>query len=146
MSTSSLIIYDGLTIDYSNIFSLITRMRQMACHPDLVLKSKTGALSQNAHDVGGVCRICNDQAEDAIMSQCKHVFDRECIRQYLEVQQNKGHRPECPVCHIEISIDLEAEAIDLEEVGKSGKAKQGILARLDIEVSAFLAQLDVTWC
>ncbi|CAE7175903.1 unnamed protein product [Rhizoctonia solani] len=26
--------------NYSNIFSLLTRMRQMACHPDLVLKSK----------------------------------------------------------------------------------------------------------
>jgi hypothetical protein len=32
------------------------------------------------------------QAEDAIISQCKHLFDRECIRQYLEVQQMRGHK------------------------------------------------------
>ncbi|ORY35020.1 SNF2 family N-terminal domain-domain-containing protein [Naematelia encephala] len=116
--------------NYSNIFSLITRMRQMACHPDLVLRSKNSAVIKNEPE-GTVCRICNDTAEDAIMSSCKHVFDRECIRQYLEVQQMRGHRPECPVCHIEISIDLEAEALDLEENTK--KARQGILSRLNLD-------------
>lgn len=30
-----------------------------------------------------VCRLCNDLAEDAIQSRCKHTFDRECIKQYL---------------------------------------------------------------
>lgn len=115
--------------NYSNIFSLITRMRQMACHPDLVLRSKTSKVNDVSE--GTVCRICNDAAEDAIMSSCKHVFDRECIRQYLEVQQLRGHRPECPVCHIEISIDLEAEALDLTEDNK--KARQGILSRLNLD-------------
>ncbi|WWD20072.1 hypothetical protein CI109_104546 [Kwoniella shandongensis] len=116
--------------NYSNIFSLITRMRQMACHPDMVLKSKNSILNHGAKE-GTVCRICSDTAEDAIVSACKHVFDRECIRQYLEVKQARGHKPECPVCHIEISIDLEAEAIDLEEGGK--KARQGILSRLNLD-------------
>ncbi|WVW86615.1 hypothetical protein I302_108668 [Kwoniella bestiolae CBS 10118] len=116
--------------NYSNIFSLITRMRQMACHPDLVLRGKTSALVTDAPE-GTVCRLCNDTAEDAIMSQCHHVFDRECIRQYLEVKQARGHKPECPVCHIEISIDLEAEALDLEDNNK--KARQGILSRLDLQ-------------
>lgn len=40
-------------------------------------------------------------------------------------------QPECPVCHIEISIDLEAEAIDLTQ-GANKKARQGILSRLDL--------------
>ena len=97
--------------DYSNIFSLITRMRQMACHPDLVLRSKTAMLKDMESTAEGtVCRLCQDtvsllcsgdaivksklthQAEDAIVSACRHVFDRECIRQYLEVQQMRGHR------------------------------------------------------
>ncbi|WWC93088.1 uncharacterized protein L201_008053 [Kwoniella dendrophila CBS 6074] len=116
--------------NYSNIFSLITRMRQMACHPDLVLRGRTSQLVTNAPE-GTVCRLCNDTAEDAIMSQCHHVFDRECIRQYLEVKQARGHKPECPVCHIEISIDLEAEALDLEDNNR--KARQGILSRLDLQ-------------
>ena len=61
-------------------------MRQMACHPDLVLKSKTNVNSFDTEDVGEatVCRICNDVAEDAIQSKCRHVFDRECIKQYIE--------------------------------------------------------------
>lgn len=61
-------------------------MRQMACHPDLVLRSKTNG-SQFVSSDGGeatVCRICNDVAEDAIQSKCRHIFDRECIKQYLE--------------------------------------------------------------
>lgn len=120
----------------------------MACHPDLVLRSKTSKLLEGSTE-GTVCRLCNDTAEDAIASSCKHVFDRECIKQYLEIQQLRGHKvsrpqsshriianccqPECPVCHIEISIDLEAEAIDLEQGSK--KARQGILSRLNLDVS-----------
>lgn len=61
-------------------------MRQMACHPDLVLRSKTNAGSFLPADVGEatVCRLCNDIAEDAIQAKCRHIFDRECIKQYLD--------------------------------------------------------------
>lgn len=41
-------------------------------------------------------------------------------------------QPECPVCHIEISIDLEQEAIDLSETNAK-RARQGILSRLDVD-------------
>jgi DNA repair protein RAD16 len=63
----------------------LTRMRQMACHPDLVLRSKNNATQfvQDASEAT-VCRLCNDVAEDAIQSKCRHIFDRECIKQYLE--------------------------------------------------------------
>ena len=71
-------------------------MRQMACHPDLVLKSKTNVSSFDAEDIGEatICRICNDVAEDAIQSKCRHVFDRECIKQYIEAgieQEVRAH-------------------------------------------------------
>src|ERR1700730_3683765 len=73
-------------ISSSQLICLIrlTRMRQMACHPDLVLKSKTNAAAFPDAQVGEatVCRICNDIAEDAIQSKCRHIFDRECIKQY----------------------------------------------------------------
>lgn len=65
----------------------LTRMRQMACHPDLVLKSKTNANLFQSNDEFGeatVCRLCNDIAEDAVQSKCRHIFDRECIKQYLD--------------------------------------------------------------
>jgi DNA repair protein RAD16 len=76
--------HKGTTTDYSNIFSLITRMRQMACHPDLVIRSKKNAsMFGNGEGEATVCRLCNDVAEDAIQSKCRHIFDRECIKQYL---------------------------------------------------------------
>lgn len=68
--------------NYGNIFQLITRMRQMSNHPDLVLKSK---VAQQAFNLGGAqadpdeagaihtCRICLDEAEDAIISRCRHM-------------------------------------------------------------------------
>jgi DNA repair protein RAD16 len=58
----------------------------MACHPDLVLRSKTNANTFIPDNEGEttVCRLCNDIAEDAIQARCKHIFDRECIKQYLQ--------------------------------------------------------------
>ncbi|EIW82150.1 hypothetical protein CONPUDRAFT_122767 [Coniophora puteana RWD-64-598 SS2] len=119
--------------NYSNIFSLITRMRQMACHPDLVLRSKTNGAKFLAADEPGeatVCRLCNDVAEDAIQAKCRHIFDRECIRQYLEAAAEIS--PDCPVCHVPLTIDLEAPALELDaEVQTS--TRQGILGRLDLD-------------
>ncbi|KAJ4000578.1 SNF2 family N-terminal domain-containing protein [Lentinula boryana] len=117
--------------NYSNIFSLLTRMRQMACHPDLVIRSKSNAnkfITENLSEAT-VCRICNDIAEDAIQSKCRHIFDRECIKQYLNtaIEQN----PSCPVCFVPLTIDLEAPALDLEV--DTSNARQGILGRLNLD-------------
>ncbi|KAG8888456.1 DNA repair protein rad16 [Tulasnella sp. 332] len=114
--------------NYSNIFSLITRMRQMACHPDLVLKSKTNASFSQDVVEATVCRICNDIAEDSIQSKCRHIFDRECIKQYLSTAVEDD--PTCPVCHVALSIDLEAPALELDEAVVN-KARQGILGRIE---------------
>ncbi|KAJ7499427.1 SNF2 family N-terminal domain-containing protein [Mycena latifolia] len=104
--------------NYSNIFSLLTRMRQMACHPDLVLRSKTNAT-----------KICSDVAEDAIESKCHHIFDRECIKQYLNTAIEQ--QPDCPVCHLPLTIDLDAPALELEH--NLPNARQGILGRLNLD-------------
>ncbi|KAJ7590563.1 SNF2 family N-terminal domain-containing protein [Mycena floridula] len=117
--------------NYSNIFSLLTRMRQMACHPDLVLRSKTNAAKFIQEEAGEatVCRICNDIAEDAIQSKCRHIFDRECIKQYLTTALEQN--PACPVCHLPLTIDLEAPALELE--ANLPSARQGILGRLNLD-------------
>jgi DNA repair protein RAD16 len=118
--------------NYSNIFSLLTRMRQMACHPDLVLRSKTNGTQFLGSDEAGeatICRLCSDVAEDAIQAKCRHIFDRECMRQYLGTAGDLT--PDCPVCHIALTIDLEAPALELE--ANIPSARQGILGRLNIE-------------
>lgn len=81
-------------------------MRQMACHPDLVLRSKANAatFAGDANNEATVCRLCNDVAEDAIQSKCRHIFDRECIRQYLEAALENQVRTDPPrLTEIELS-------------------------------------------
>ncbi|BGP23778.1 DNA repair protein rad16 [Rhodotorula toruloides] len=134
--------------NYSNIFTLITRMRQMADHPDLVIKSKTAEPVQHAAaDLPReiiTCRLCLDEAEDAVKTSCRHIFCRECVRQYLETAVEQ--KPECPVCHLPMSIDLDQDAIEVDETGR-----QGFLARIDptksrtsSKIEALLEELSKT--
>ncbi len=121
--------------NYSNIFTLLTRMRQMANHPDLVLRSQTGMAQNLLADGSGVenriCKICLEVSEDPIMSRCRHVFCRECIRQYLDTDlEVAGATHDCPYCHATLTIDLEQEALEAP-IGHDA-AKQGIISRLDM--------------
>jgi DNA repair protein RAD16 len=121
----------------------------MACHPDLVLRSKTNGTQFLGSDEAGeatICRLCSDVAEDAIQAKCRHIFDRECMKQYLSTAGDMTvsffssstlawvlnfSKPDCPVCHIALTIDLEAPALELE--ANIPSARQGILGRLNIE-------------
>ncbi|PWN92904.1 hypothetical protein FA10DRAFT_236159 [Acaromyces ingoldii] len=128
--------------NYSNVFTLLTRMRQCACHPDLVFKSKTGMKSvfgeeaSNAANSVHVCRICQDEAEDAIMSKCRHIFCRECVRQWMgDGLVGEGETvPECPYCHATLTIDLEGEALEPPVQGLNNHgARGGIISRIDMD-------------
>ncbi|KAK0636178.1 SNF2 family N-terminal domain-containing protein [Bombardia bombarda] len=107
--------------NYANIFGLIMQMRQVADHPDLILK-KNSEGGQNVL----VCCICDEPAEDAIRSRCKHDFCRICVKSYL----NSSHEPECPSCHIPLSIDLEQPEIEQDEVQVK---KSSIINRIKME-------------
>lgn len=107
---------EGVVLNnYANIFTLITRMRQLADHPDLVLKRVgTNAVSQ---EVDGVimCQLCDDEAEEPIESKCRHRFCRMCILEYMESYVGDEKNLECPVCHIGLSIDLQQQALEVDE-------------------------------
>lgn len=78
--------------NYASIFSLLSRMRLAVNHPDLVVtKMNMKAAAQNATLV---CGICQEEAEDAIMSKCKHVFCREDARQYILSAPDVSNLPE----------------------------------------------------
>jgi len=102
--------------NYANIFTLITQMRQVANHPDLLLKRH----AEGAQNVL-VCNICDEPAEEAIRSKCHHEFCRSCARSYVESCEGAGGVADCPRCHIPMSIDWEQPDIeqDDEQVAKS---------------------------
>ncbi|KAK9769049.1 hypothetical protein SCAR479_02293 [Seiridium cardinale] len=92
--------------NYANIFGLIMQMRQVADHPDLILK-KSSEGGQNVLQ----CCICDEPAEEAIRSKCKHDFCRACAKSYVNSQE----QPDCPICHIPLSIDLEQPEMEQDE-------------------------------
>ncbi|KAG8159038.1 hypothetical protein KVR01_011481 [Diaporthe batatas] len=107
--------------NYANIFGLIMQMRQVADHPDLILK-KNAEGGQNIL----VCCICDEPAEEAIRSRCKHDFCRSCAKSYLGSQD----QPDCPQCHIPLSIDLEQPEIEQDEAFVK---KSSIINRIKME-------------
>ncbi|TAQ89523.1 hypothetical protein B7494_g2183 [Chlorociboria aeruginascens] len=122
--------------NYANIFGLIMQMRQVADHPDLILK-KNGEGGQNIL----VCCICDETAEEAIRSTCRHDFCRECAKNYLNSSgkppfstsfQNTNFldSPDCPQCHILLSIDLEQPGIEQDE---QMVKKSSIINRIKME-------------
>ncbi|KAM3417883.1 hypothetical protein BST61_g6103 [Cercospora zeina] len=111
--------------NYANIFGLIMQMRQVANHPDLLLK-------KNAHEGQNVlvCNICDEVAEEAIRSQCKHDFCRSCIKSYCQSIEESDGEADCPRCHIPLSIDFDQPEIEQdEEVVK----KSSIINRIKME-------------
>ncbi|EEA25851.1 DNA repair protein rad16 [Talaromyces marneffei ATCC 18224] len=95
--------------NYANIFGLIMQMRQVANHPDLILKK---------HAEGGqnvlVCSICDEPAESPIRSRCHHEFCRQCAKDYVRTF-DVDSIVDCPRCHIPLSIDFEQPEIEQEE-------------------------------
>jgi len=113
--------------NYANIFELLTKMRQMVDHPDLVLKKvKPG---QVGLPETLVCSICQEEAEDPIVSKCHHLFCREDADQYIS--SSSVDAPECPVCHIPLSIDLQQPTY-VKEVEDDGEVKHRNFARTSI--------------
>jgi DNA repair protein RAD16 len=95
----------------------------MADHPDLVLKRH-----QKPGEGSFVCRICDDEAQDAIRSKCHHVFCRLCVSEYIESSPDANLI--CPVCSIVLNVDLSAPALDTvdEDAFKNGS----IVNRIDM--------------
>ncbi|UNI19645.1 DNA repair protein rad16 [Purpureocillium takamizusanense] len=107
--------------NYANIFGLIMQMRQVADHPDLILK-KNAEGGQNVM----VCCICDEPAEDTVRSRCKHDFCRACVASYVR----STDEPDCPRCHIPLAIDLEQPEIEQDETLVK---KNSIINRIKME-------------
>ena len=109
--------------NYANIFGLIMQMRQVANHPDLILR-KHAAGGQNVL----VCSICDETAEEPIRSRCHHEFCRKCAKDYVRSFENDA--PDCPRCHIALSIDFDQPDIEQDE---DNVKKNSIINRIKME-------------
>ncbi len=109
--------------NYANIFGLIMQMRQVANHPDLILKK---------HAEGGqnvlVCNICDETAEEPIRSRCHHEFCRKCAKDYVRSFEDAA--PDCPRCHIPLAIDFDQPDIEQDE---DYVKKNSIINRIKME-------------
>lgn len=115
-------VHQGVLLNnYANIFGLIMQMRQVADHPDLILK-KNAEGGQNVL----ICCICDEPAEDTVRSRCKHDFCRACVGSYV----HSTDEPDCPRCHIPLSIDLEQPEIEQDQ---SMVKKSSIINRIKME-------------
>ncbi|KAB8349413.1 hypothetical protein FH972_023440 [Carpinus fangiana] len=108
--------------NYANIFGLIMQMRQVADHPDMILR-KHAAEGQNVM----VCNICDEPAEDAIKSRCRHEFCRSCVKDFVKSSDSEV---DCPRCHIALAIDLEQPEIEQDE---ENVKKSSIINRIKME-------------
>lgn len=98
-------------------------MRQMADHPDLVLR-RHGEEGQNTL----VCVVCDDEAEDAIKSGCHHTFCRDCVQKYLASYDGDAE-PDCPKCHLPLAIDLTQPGLEVDQLTVK---KNSIINRIDM--------------
>jgi len=111
--------------NYANIFGLIMQMRQVSNHPDLLLK-------KHAHEGQNVlvCNICDEPAEDAIRSKCKHDYCRTCIKSFVQSVEDDGGEADCPRCHVPLEIDFDRPEIVQDE---DAVKKSSIVNRIRME-------------
>lgn len=104
--------------NYAHVLDLLTRLRQAINHPYLVIHSKRGeeaaeadAAAQGAQlarlEGGGICGLCFEDAEDAVVTGCGHAFCRACMRDFVEALDPNA-ASQCPTCHQPLSVDLNA--------------------------------------
>jgi DNA repair protein RAD16 len=128
--------------NYAHIFDLLSRLRQAADHPYLVVHGRHGGaqykgtqpppLPSKSHGGADICGICQDEvlADELALSGCKHAFHRRCIRHYAEtapappaLAKKKGKAAAapalgCPVCYLPLSVGLDFDSDGDEEAAE----------------------------
>ncbi|XP_037551513.1 helicase-like transcription factor [Nematolebias whitei] len=102
--------------NYADVLSILMRLRQHCCHPDLLPKTPSDlgtaatpaelrqrlieklrmVLSSGSDEE---CSVCLDSVRLPVITHCAHVYCRPCIAQVISTEQESAR---CPLCRSEI--------------------------------------------
>ncbi|KAM1562124.1 hypothetical protein ACFX1Z_005166 [Malus domestica] len=102
--------------NYVNILLMLLRLRQACDHPLLVRRYDSNSLWRSSVEKAkklpldkqqsllncleaslAICGICSDPPEDAVVSECGHVFCSQCINEHLTGDDNQCPNTNCKV-------------------------------------------------
>ncbi|KAL0542840.1 hypothetical protein IC582_017921 [Cucumis melo] len=105
--------------NYVNILLMLLRLRQACDHPLLVKPYDSKTLWRSSADVAkklprdkqifllncleaslAICGICNDPPEDGVVSECGHVFCKQCILEHLSSDDCQ-----CPIAGCKVHLN-----------------------------------------
>lgn len=121
--------------NYAHIFDLLTRLRQAVDHPYLVEYSSTAARrveSISNAPSGEVCGLCHENAEDAVVTACAHVFCKACL---IDFSASMG-QISCPSCAKLLTVDFTGNKENEDQMPKTtvkGFRPSSILNRIRLD-------------
>ncbi|CAI9090249.1 OLC1v1024980C1 [Oldenlandia corymbosa var. corymbosa] len=120
--------------NYAHIFDLLTRLRQAVDHPYLVVYSNASIAKREGVAEGNVqeCGLCHENAEEAVVTSCSHVFCKSCL---IDFSASMG-QVSCPTCAKPLTVDFTANKDSVDQMAKSsvkGFRPSSILNRIRLD-------------
>ncbi|KAM9341379.1 helicase-like transcription factor [Symphorus nematophorus] len=139
-NTISRYVAEGTVLrNYADVLSILMRLRQHCCHPDLLAKTSSdlGAAATPAElrerlieklrlvlasGSDEECSVCLDSVRLPVITHCAHVYCRPCIAQVISTQQEAAR---CPLCRSEIKTSelVEFPQEEMEEENSTNSEK-----------------------
>ncbi|XP_061700435.1 helicase-like transcription factor isoform X2 [Syngnathoides biaculeatus] len=140
--------------NYADVLSILMRLRQYCCHPDL-LASNTGdaglattpaelrerlveklrvVLASGSDEE---CSVCLDSVRLPVITHCAHVYCRPCIARVIGNEQESAR---CPLCRSDIKIS-ELVEFPQEEIGQEHEVRSPGKLRSSSKIQALIGNL-----
>ncbi|XP_073158028.1 DNA repair protein RAD16 [Henckelia pumila] len=120
--------------NYAHIFDLLTRLRQAVNHPYLVEYSMS-SMEKKGKPVDTCnaeqCNLCQDSAEDPIVTSCAHVFCKSCLIDFAASMEHNS----CPSCSKPLTVDftIKKDAREQNRTTIEGFRRSSILNRIKLD-------------
>ncbi|XP_061553004.1 helicase-like transcription factor isoform X1 [Phycodurus eques] len=140
--------------NYADVLSILMRLRQHCCHPDLLASTASDAglattpaeLRERlieklrvvlASGSDEECSVCLDSVRLPVITHCAHVYCRPCIAQVIGTEQESAR---CPLCRSDIKIS-ELVEFPQEEMGEESGGRSPSKWRTSSKIKALIGNL-----